>query len=154
MFRKSSTAEDNNTGHGRTVNIAADKLNDLYGGGSNVPRLDGPEKFRRSQKGHMHDGGNDFGNGVTNNGIYGDDGDLISSQGYHAPSVGRVQDGSSRSLRDGRNWSGAQTPALSNIHLSVSAEATKVATQWLPHIGLGSPAPGEMRNGLKMARLA
>jgi hypothetical protein len=123
MFQKSSTANNNATGHGQTVDLAAAKLNDLYGGG-NVPRLDGPEKFRRSSKGHVHDNSGSstaVNNGVTNNGVYGDDGDLISGQ--HAPGVGRVPSASSRggsgSLRMAAaavtsNWSGAQSPALSN----------------------------------------
>ena len=38
----------------KPVDLASAKLNDIYGGG-NVPRLNGPEKFRRSSKGHMHD---------------------------------------------------------------------------------------------------
>ena len=46
MFQKSSTASINATGHGQTVDLAAAKLNDLYGGGGGlVPRLDGPETF-------------------------------------------------------------------------------------------------------------
>ena len=88
MFQKSWAANNNATGHSQTVDLAAAKLNDLYGGGGNVPRVDGPEKFRRSSKGHMHDGSSgSSGNGVTNNGVYGDNGDFISSQ--HAPGVGR-----------------------------------------------------------------
>ena len=112
MFRKSSMANSNATG-----DLAAAKLNNLYGGGGNVPRLDGPDKFRRSSKGHVHDSSNGSNNGVTNNVVYGDDGDLISSQGHHAPGAGRVQNGSSRSLRNGGGggtWSGARSPALSN----------------------------------------
>ena len=54
MFRKpSSSAVNNNsnaTSHGQTVDLATAKLNDLYGGG-NIPRFDGPEKFRWSSKG-------------------------------------------------------------------------------------------------------
>ena len=45
---------NNATSHRRTVDLAAAKLNNLYGGGK-VPHLDGPEKFCRSSKGHMHD---------------------------------------------------------------------------------------------------
>ncbi|KAH8994152.1 hypothetical protein EDB86DRAFT_3234880 [Lactarius hatsudake] len=97
MFQKTSS---NNSNNGQTVDLAAAKLNDLYGS-SNVPRLDGPD----------NSGSN---NGVTNNGVYGDDGDLI--QGHHTPGVGRVQSGSSRGLRNGGGgtWSGGQSPALSN----------------------------------------
>jgi hypothetical protein len=47
-------ANNNATSHGQTVDLAGAKLNDLYGGG-NVPRLNGPEKFRRSSKTHLHD---------------------------------------------------------------------------------------------------
>ena len=57
MFQKSSLSAVNNnnnaTNLGQTVDFAAAKLNGLYGG-DNIPRLDGPEKFRRSSKGHMH----------------------------------------------------------------------------------------------------
>jgi hypothetical protein len=54
MFQKSSSmANSNATGHGQMVDLAAAKL---YGGGRNGPRLDRPEKFRRSSKGHIHDG--------------------------------------------------------------------------------------------------
>ena len=61
----------------------------------------------------MHGGSNGSSNGVTNNGVYGDVGNLISSQGHHG--VGRVQGGSTRGLRNGggSNLSGAQIPALS-----------------------------------------
>ena len=84
MFQKpSSPAVNNNnpTSHGQTVDLATAKLNDLYGAG-NVPRLGGPEKFSRSSKGHMRDntsgGPTTVNNSVTNNGVYDDDGDLIS----------------------------------------------------------------------------
>ncbi|KAN0130635.1 hypothetical protein V8E53_011528, partial [Lactarius tabidus] len=40
MFQKSSTANNNASNHGQTVDLATAKLNDLYGG-SDVPRLDG-----------------------------------------------------------------------------------------------------------------
>ncbi|KAH9010351.1 hypothetical protein EDB83DRAFT_2530703 [Lactarius deliciosus] len=110
MFQKSSS---NNSNNGQTVDLAAAELNDLYRS-SNVPRLDGPDKFRRPSKGHIHDGSSGSNNGVTNNGVYGDDGGLI--QGHHAPGVGRVQSGSSRGLRNGGGgtWSGGRGPALSN----------------------------------------
>lgn len=76
-------ANNNATNHGQTVDLAATKSNDLYGGG-NVPRLDGPKKFRWSSKGHMYD--NSSGNSTAvNNGVTNDDGDLISVQ-----HVGRV----------------------------------------------------------------
>ena len=87
MFQNpSSSAMINNNNaksHGQTVDLATAKLNDLYGGG-NIPRHDDPEKFRRSSKGHMYDNTSAprpaVNIGVTNNGIYGDVGDLISSQ--------------------------------------------------------------------------
>ena len=53
MFQKpSSSAVNNNnaTNHVQTFDLTTAKLNDLYGGG-NVPRLDGPEKFRRFSQG-------------------------------------------------------------------------------------------------------
>jgi hypothetical protein len=44
MFQKSSTANNNASSHGQTVDLATATLNDLFGG--NVPHLDGPEKIR------------------------------------------------------------------------------------------------------------
>jgi hypothetical protein len=178
MFQK-STANNNASNHGQTVDIATAKLNDLYGGG-NVPRLDGPEKFRRSSKGHVHDNTGSstaVNNGVTNNGIYGDDGDLIAGQ--HAPGVGRVPSASSRggggSLRNGgggggSNWSGAQSPALSNTSgrfggsddgssaMAAAHQQAALANLGMGvggfNLGLGSPGLGGMPNGLNMAQLA
>ena len=178
MFQKpSSSAVNNNnnnaTSHGQTVDLATAKLNDLYGAG-NVPRLDGPEKFRRSSKGHMHDntsgGPTAVNNGVTNNG---DDGDLIS--GHRTSSRG----GSGGSLRNGggggggggSNWSGAQSPALSNTsgrfgssddgsNAMAAAAQQQAALTGLGmgvggfNLGLGSPGLGGVPNGLSMAQLA
>ena len=86
MFRKPSSSaminNNNATSHGQTVDLTTVKLNDLYGGG-NIPLLDGSEKFPWFSKGHMHDNTSAprpaVNTGVTNNGIYGDSGDLISS---------------------------------------------------------------------------
>ncbi|KAH9172677.1 hypothetical protein EDB89DRAFT_1905988 [Lactarius sanguifluus] len=159
---------DNN---GQTVDLAAAKWNDLYGS-SNVPRLDGPDKFRRPSKGHIHDGSSGSNNGVTNNGVYGDDGDLI--QGHHAPGVGRVQSGSSRGLRNGGGgtWSGGQSPALSNSSgrfggsddgsnaMAAARQQQQAALAGLGigvggfNLGLGSPGLTGMPNGLNMAQLA
>ena len=140
MFQKpSSSAVSNNnaTSHEQTVDLATAKFYDLYCEG-NVPRLDGPEEFRLSSKGHMHDstsgGSTAVHNGVTNNGVYGDDGDLIS--GHRTSSRG----GSGGSLRNGgggggggSNWSGAQSPALSNTSGRFGSRTTE-ATRWrLPH---------------------
>ncbi|KAH9024450.1 hypothetical protein EDB83DRAFT_2658120 [Lactarius deliciosus] len=80
---------------GDTFDLTAAKLNDLYGS-NNVPCLDGPDKFRRPSKGHIHDSSSGSNNGVTNNGVYGN---LI--QGHHAHGVGRLQSGFSRGLRNG-----------------------------------------------------
>ena len=114
MFQKplSSAVKNNNnnaTNHGQTVDLATAKLSDLYGAG-NVPRLDGTEKFRRSSKGHTHDntngGSTAIHNGVTNNGLYGDDAYLIS--GHHVPTAssrgGRLRNGGGGG---GSNWSSA-----------------------------------------------
>ncbi|KAH9020229.1 hypothetical protein EDB85DRAFT_2120823 [Lactarius pseudohatsudake] len=166
MFQK--TTSNNN---GQTVDLAAAKLNDLYGS-SNVPRLDGPDKFRRPSKGHIHDGSSGSNNGVTNNGVYGDDGDLI--QGHHAPGVGRVQSGSSRGLRNGGGgtWSGGQSPALSNTSgrfggsddgsnaMAAAHQQQQAALAGLGmgvggfNLGLTSPGLAGMPNGLNMAQLA
>ncbi|KAH9968368.1 hypothetical protein BGW80DRAFT_1339423 [Lactifluus volemus] len=114
MFPK-PPAVANNPGPTQTVDLST-KLNDIYGT-STVPRLDGPEKFRRASKGHTSDSGNTspaLPSTATNNNnsMYGDDGDPIQGQGQ---GVGRVQ-GSTRGLRNGggNTWSGAQSPALSN----------------------------------------
>jgi hypothetical protein len=176
MFQKSSTANNSGAGPTQTVDLATAKLNDLYGAGA-VPRLDGPEKFRRASKGHVPEVGssgnnNTAPNGTSNNGIYGDDGDLIQGQGQQAPG-GRVQGGSSRSLRNGNGgtWSGAHSPALSNNSgrfggsddgnsAMAAAAQQQAALAGLGmgvggfNIGLGSPALAGMQNGLSMAQLA
>ncbi|KAH8987229.1 hypothetical protein EDB86DRAFT_3245845 [Lactarius hatsudake] len=133
MFQKSSS---NNSNNGQTVDLAAAKLNDLYGS-SNVPRLDGPDKFRRPSKGHIHDGSSGSNNGVANNGV---DGNLI--QGHHAPGVGRVQSGSSRGLRNGGG--GTWSAALAGLGMGVGGF----------NLGLGSPGLTGMPDGLNMAQLA
>ncbi|KAH9020224.1 hypothetical protein EDB85DRAFT_2005486, partial [Lactarius pseudohatsudake] len=166
MFQKTSS---NNNNNGQTVDLAAAELNDLYGS-SNVLRLDGPDKFRRPSKGHIHDNSSGSNNGVTNVGMYGDDGDLI--QGHHAPGVGRVQSGSSRGPRNGSGgtWSGGQSPALSNSSgrfggsddgsNAMAAAHQQVALAGLGmgvggfNLGLGSPGLAGMPNGLNMAQLA
>src|SRR6266702_185680 len=56
MFQMTSTSNDA-VGLAHMVDLAAAKLSDLYGGGGNVPRLDGPEKFCRALKGYVHDTG-------------------------------------------------------------------------------------------------
>jgi hypothetical protein len=110
---------------------------------------------------------------VTNNGVYDDDGDLISSQ--HAQGLGCVPSASSRggsgSLQNSgcSNWSGARSPALSNISgrfggsgdgSSAMAAAHQQAA--LANLGMGvggfnlgltSPGLG-MPNGLNIAQLA
>ncbi|KAH9059946.1 hypothetical protein EDB87DRAFT_680523 [Lactarius vividus] len=147
----------------------ASMLNDLFGS-SNVPRLDGPDKFHQPSKGHIHDSGSGSNNGVTNNGVYGDDGDLI--QGHHAPGVGRVQSGSSRDLHNGGGgaWSGVQSPALSNtsgrfggsddgsntmaaVHQQAALAGVGMGVGGF-NLGLGSPGLAGMPNGLNMAQLA
>ncbi|KAH9014727.1 hypothetical protein EDB85DRAFT_2157202 [Lactarius pseudohatsudake] len=146
MLQKTSSDNNNNNNNVQTVDLAAAKLSDLYGS-SNVPRLDGPDKFFRPSKGHIHDCSSGPNNGGTNNGVYGDDGDLI--QGHHAPGVGRVQGGSSRGLRNGGGgtWSGAQSPALSNT------KPDWLASGWF-NLGLGPPGLAGMPSGLNIAQLA
>ncbi|KAH9012279.1 hypothetical protein EDB85DRAFT_2159186 [Lactarius pseudohatsudake] len=63
-----------NNNNGQTVDLAVAKLSDLYGS-SNVPRLDGPDKFHRPSRAI----------------VYGDSNDCDFIQGHHAPGVGRVQ---------------------------------------------------------------
>jgi hypothetical protein len=171
LFPKTSTANNNGAGPTQTVDLATAKLNDLYGAGA-VPRLDGPEKFRRASKGHVSDVGSTgnttaVANGTSNNSVYGDDGDLIQGgqQGQ-----GR-QGGSGRSLRNGNGgaWSGAHSPALSNNSgrfggsddgnsAMAAAAQQQAALAGLGmggfNLGLGSPALAGMQNGLSMAQLA
>ena len=175
MFQKPPAANNGNSGPTQTVDLATAKLNDLYGGGA-VPRLDGPEKFRRASKTHTPDSGsnNTTGNAVapatSNNGIYGDDGDLIQGQAQQMPGS-RIQGGSTRSLRNGGTWSGAQSPALSNTSgrfggsddgssAMAAAAQQQAALAGLGmgvggfNLGLSSPALAGMPNGLSMAQLA
>ncbi|KAH9024443.1 hypothetical protein EDB83DRAFT_2658115 [Lactarius deliciosus] len=165
-----SMKTSSNNHNARAVDLAAAKLNDLYGS-SNVPCLDGPDKFRRPSKGHIHDCSSGSNNGMTNNGVYGDHGNLI--QGHHAPGVGRVQSGSSRGLRNGGGtWSSGQIPALSNTSgrfgggedgsnaMAATHQQQQAALAGLGmgiggfNLGLGSPRLAGMPNGLNMAQLA
>ena len=82
----SSSAVGNNnnaTIHGQTVDLTAAKFTTRMAGGS-VPRLDGPQKSRRSSKGHMHDNTSAARPPSTiaspTTACTGDDDDLISSQ--------------------------------------------------------------------------
>ena len=75
MFQKpssSSVNNNNNTSHGQMFDLSTAKLNGMYSKG-NDPCLDGPEKFRRTSKGHMHDNSSGsstaVNNGATNNGV-------------------------------------------------------------------------------------
>ncbi|KAF8256904.1 hypothetical protein EI94DRAFT_1774759 [Lactarius quietus] len=145
MFQKSSAANNNNTAHGQTVDLATSKLNDLYGAGGN---------FRRSSKGNMHDGSSGsstVNNGIPNsNGIYGDDGDLISGQ--HAPGGGRVPSASSRSSTGLRN--GSNCDDGSNAMAAAHQQAA-LANLGMGGFNLGLTSPGlGMPNGLNMAQLA
>ena len=172
MFQKTTT-NNSGTGPTQTVDLATAKLNDLYGG--NVPRLDGPEKFRRASKGHVDVGssGNTtaVASGNSNNGVYGDDGDLIHGHGQQAG--GRAQGSSARNLRNGNGsaWSGSHSPALSNNSgrfggsddgnsAMAAAAQQQAALAGLGmgvggfNLGLGSPALAGMQNGLSMAQLA
>ncbi|KAF8260996.1 hypothetical protein EI94DRAFT_1892650 [Lactarius quietus] len=170
MFQKSSMANNNVAAHSQTVDLAAAKLKDFYGSGSNVARLDGPKKFRRSSKGHMDDGSSSTSaanNGVTNNRIYSNDGDLISGQ--HAPGGGCVPNASSRSsgglgmvvIGPAHNTPCSLT--IQALHRSddggnVIAAAHRQATLANPrmggfNIGVASPRLGK-RNSLNMAQLA
>jgi SAM domain (Sterile alpha motif) len=182
MFPK-PPAVANNGGPGPTQTVdLSTKLNDLYGTGT-VPRLDGPEKFRRASKGHTSDSGNNSpalpstatnshsnNNNNNNNSMYGDDGDPIQG---HGQGGGRVQGASTRGLRNGggSTWSGAQSPALSNTSgrfggsddgssAMAAAAQQQAALAGLGmgvgsfNLGLGSPALAGMPNGLSVAQLA
>jgi len=170
MFQKTSTA-NGGPGPAQTVDLAANKLNDLYGP-TPVPRLDGPEKFRRPSKTHTPDSsGNNsttaVPSGSSNHGVYGDDGELIQGQAQQ----GRIQGGSSRNLRNGSAWSGSQSPALSNAsgrfggsddgsNAMAAAAQQQAALAGLGmgvggfNLGLGSPALAGLPNGLTVAQLA
>jgi SAM domain (Sterile alpha motif) len=179
MFPKpSAVANNGGPGPTQTVDLST-KLTDLYGTGT-VPRLDGPEKFRRASKGHTPDSGNNSPtvpstatnshSNNNNNSIYGDDGDPIQGQGQGG---GRVQGASTRGLRNGGGgtWSGAQSPALSNTSgrfggsddgstAMAAAAQQQAALAGLGmgvgsfNLGLGSPALAGMPNGLSVAQLA
>lgn len=171
MFQKTSTANNGPAGPTQTVDLGTGKLNDPYGVGT-VPRLDGPEKFRRTSKSHTSDTvSSNTAVHTSNNGVYGDDGDLIHLQAQQAPGGGRVQGGSTRSLRNGGGsaWSGAQSPALSNSSgrfggsddgssVMAAAAQQQAALAGLGmggfNLGLGSPALAGMQNGLSVAQLA
>ncbi|KAI0265595.1 hypothetical protein BC834DRAFT_988071 [Gloeopeniophorella convolvens] len=110
MFQKTSTAAG--AGPAQTVDLATAKLNDLYGGGA-VPRLDGPEKFRRVSKGNVSDAGSRGGAGEGGaNGVYGDDGELVPGGGGRAQQQQQQQQQQQR-MRNGWGGSGAHSPALS-----------------------------------------
>src|SRR6266404_4078780 len=107
-------------------------------------------------------------NGISNHGVYVNDGDLISGQGQHGHgSIGRC---STQSLRNGGKWSGAQSPSLSNTSgrfggsddgsSALAAAHQQAALAGLGmgvggfNLGLTSPALAGMPNGLSMAQLA
>ncbi|KAI9450238.1 hypothetical protein BJY52DRAFT_1428160 [Lactarius psammicola] len=137
-------------------------LNDWYGGGGNIPRLDGPDKFRRPfTECHVRDsssGSTAVNNGMPNNGVYGGDGDLISSQGHHALGVGRVQSNSLRGLRNGGGgtWSGASNDGSNTIAAAHQQAALAGLGMGVGsfNLRLGSPGLAGMPNGLSMAQLA
>ena len=71
MFQKPSSSavnKNNATSHGQADDLATAKWNDLYGRG-NVPHFDGPEKFRRSSKGHMLDNTSSSSSTAVNNNV-------------------------------------------------------------------------------------
>ncbi|KAH8984736.1 hypothetical protein EDB92DRAFT_1818960 [Lactarius akahatsu] len=153
-MKMSSSSSNNN--NGQTVDFTAAKLNDFYGS-SNVPRLDGPDKFRRPSKGHhVGDSSNGSNNGVTNSSVYGDGNDCDFIRGHHAPGVGRVQSGSSRGLRNGGGGtlSGAQSPALSNTlgRFGGSDDRSNAMAAAHQQAVLALRAGGD-RNGLNLAQL-
>ncbi|KAN0129803.1 hypothetical protein V8E53_012373 [Lactarius tabidus] len=77
-----------------------------------------------SSKDHTHDNNGSsiaVNDGVTNNGVYGDDDDLISGRS-----------GSLRNGGGGSSWSGAQSPVLSNTSGPLT-EATTAAARWPSH---------------------
>ncbi|KAH9012278.1 hypothetical protein EDB85DRAFT_2281311 [Lactarius pseudohatsudake] len=158
MFQKTS----NNNNNGQTVDLAAAKLNDLYSS-SNVPRLDDPDKFRQPSKGHIHDSSSGSNNGVTNNGVYGDDGDLI--QGHHVPvrqeayamvvavlgPVGKAPH--STSGRFGGSDDGSNAMAAAHQQQQAALAGLRMGVGGF-NLGLGSPGLAGMPNGLNMAQLA
>ena len=116
-----------------------------------------PRNSAGLSKGHVHDGSNGSSNGMTNDGVYGGDGVLISNQDHHAPGVGRAQGGSSRGLcfavavesgggsDDGGNAMAAahQQAALAGLGIGVGGF----------NLGLGSPGLSGMPNRLSMKQL-
>ncbi|KAH9172682.1 hypothetical protein EDB89DRAFT_2069574 [Lactarius sanguifluus] len=96
------------------------------------PRPDGDTASPNPSKGRIHDNGSWSNNGVTNNGVYGDDGDLIRATMFLVLVVSKV------ALRDCALM--AAVPGLvgkaphPRTRLAVSAEATTEATRWLRRI--------------------
>ena len=113
-----------------------------------------------------------FYNGATNNGVCGDDGDLIAQHGGRVPSASS-RGGSGGSLRNdgGSNWSDVTSPTLS-IALGRFGGSDDGSSAMAPaaqqqaalaglgmnvsgfNLGLGSPGLGGIPNGLNMAQLA
>ncbi|KAH9066113.1 hypothetical protein EDB83DRAFT_2519592 [Lactarius deliciosus] len=89
-----------------------------------------PTRLRRPSRGYIHDSSSG-----SNNGVYGDDGDLI--QGHHAPGVrvGRVQGGSSRDAMVVAVLDPVGKAPLSRTRPAVSVEATTEVTRWLLRFG-------------------
>ncbi|KAH8984732.1 hypothetical protein EDB92DRAFT_2117006 [Lactarius akahatsu] len=130
MFPKTSP---NNNNTGQTVDLAAAKLNDLYGS-SNVPRLDGPDKFHRPSKGHVHV--HDNSNGFQQ---WGD------QQRRVRPAL------SNTSSRFGGNDNGSNAMAASHQQAALAGLGMGVGVF---NLGPSSPGLAGMPNGLNLAQLA
>ncbi|KAI9430990.1 hypothetical protein H4582DRAFT_2063241 [Lactarius indigo] len=117
---------------------------------SNVPHLDSLDKFRRPSEGHVHD--SNSGSTAVNNGVYGDDGDLI--QGHHAPGVGQFDVAFQEACTMMVAGLGLVLKARhSRIYQVVLAEATMETTRRLQHVNGKNPF-GVNINMLGMANLS
>ncbi|THH12925.1 hypothetical protein EW146_g7243 [Bondarzewia mesenterica] len=157
----------NNNNQGQNLDAAAAKLSDW--GGSRVPLMEDPKKFRRASKGNVN--GESAG---QSNGVYGDDGNLILAQQQQQHQVQQQQQsqrnapGGLRNVSGGGNngfggaggWNGARSPALSNVSSGrFGSDDGGMAGLGMGgfNLGLGSPGLGmgmPNANGLGMAGLA
>ncbi|KAI0060387.1 hypothetical protein BV25DRAFT_1992943 [Artomyces pyxidatus] len=153
--------------NGQTIDAAAAKLNEWDGG--RVPLMGDAKQFRRASKGNASASDT----GSQSNGVYGDDGDLISAQQQQqqqqqqpARQQGQGQRNPARNLNAGNNafgpggWSGARSPALSNVSSGrFGSDDGGLAGLGMGgfNLGMGSPGLGmglPNGNGLGMAGLA
>ena len=121
ISQKSLTGNNSATGHTQMVDPAVTKWNDLYGGAPTSRSSTSPAVPARATC-------------TTATTAYTVTTAILSrARVAIAPGVGRVQNGSSRGLRNVVLGPVCKA-SHSQIHLVASVEATTVLTRWLPHI--------------------